>query len=68
MKLLKKAGLVASGAVIASPAFAAVDYSGLTTAANFSDATTAVLAVAGALAGVYVVIKGINLIIGMMRK
>lgn len=60
---------VAGVAGLASvPAMAVVDYTALTTAANFGDATTAVLAVAAALAGVYVVIKGIGLVLGMMKR
>ena len=43
------------------------DFSALTDAVDFTDATTAVLAVAAVLALLYVAIKGIKIVIRMVK-
>lgn len=65
--LKKVAGVVVSVAPMA--AFAAgPDMSGLTSAVDFGTVTTAVLAIAGLLAVVYVAIKGASLGLSMLKK
>ncbi|MCL2658826.1 MAG: major capsid protein [Betaproteobacteria bacterium] len=68
MKTLKKLALAA---VAASPvlAFAASgpDLTQLTDAIDFTTVSTAVLAIAGLLATVYVAIRGAKTVIGMIR-
>lgn len=66
--MLKKiAGVVvavAPGAVFA----AGPDMTGLTTAVDFGTVTTAVLAIAGMLAVVYVAVKGASIGLSMLRS
>lgn len=53
----------------ALPSFAAdpIDLSSLTSAVNFSSVITAVLAIAAILMGVYVALKGVNIVLGMIK-
>ncbi|EEG06924.1 major capsid protein [Pseudogulbenkiania ferrooxidans] len=53
---------VATGALAAGP-----DLTPLTSVVDFGTVITAVLAIAGLLAGVYVAIKGAKIVIGMVR-
>lgn len=65
--LKKVAGVVVSVAPMA--AFAAgPDMSGLTSAVDFGTVTTAVLAIAGLLAVVYVAVKGASIGLAMLKK
>lgn len=75
MEMLKsmKARLMAlSFAVVGSTAALAggegLDYSDLTDSVNFDDVGPAVLAAAGALVGVYIIVKGIRIILGFVRS
>jgi hypothetical protein len=65
-------GLVLVGAiaatVTASAQAAGPDMSGLTSAVDFGTVTTAILAIAGLLAVVYVAIKGASLGLSMLKK
>lgn len=71
---LRKAGVIAavaaaSGLAVAQEAAAAgPDMSGLTGAVDFGTVTTAILAIAGLLAVVYVAMKGSSLGLSMLRK
>ncbi|MBM5573656.1 hypothetical protein [Deefgea sp. CFH1-16] len=70
MKLLKKAGLLVIAAVLAPVTFAAgtgPDLTALTSAVDFGTVITALLAIAGMLAGVYITIKGAKIVIGMIK-
>jgi len=69
MKKLKSAlALVAASAVAASAQAAGPDMSGLTGSVDFGTVTTAVLAIAGLLAVVYVAMKGSSLGLSMLKK
>lgn len=65
-------GLVLVGAIVAtataSAQAAGPDMSGLTSAVDFGTVTTAILAIAGLLAVVYVAIKGASLGLSMLKK
>lgn len=62
-------GLALVGALaMSAQAFAAgPDMSGLTSAVDFSSVNTAVIAIAGLLAAVYVAIKGARIVLSMIR-
>lgn len=62
--------VVAAGVAASASAQAAggPDMTGLTTAVDFGTVTTAILAIAGLLAVVYVAIKGASLGLSMLRK
>lgn len=45
-----------------------MDYSSLTSAVDFTTVGTGVLAVAAALAGIYVGIKGARMLVGFIRR
>ncbi|MEJ7805143.1 MAG: hypothetical protein WKG03_04395 [Telluria sp.] len=62
-------GLLAVGALVsASGAMAAgPDMTGLTTAVDFGTVTTAIMAIAGLLAVVYVAVKGARIGLAMLR-
>jgi len=61
----------AIGAAILVPAVALAqtspDFSGMTDQIKWDTAVTAILVIAGGLAGVYVVVKGARMIISMLR-
>ena len=62
------AGLVAAisaPAVMASPS---TDWSSLTNAIDFGTLATGLLAAGAALVGVYLTIKGVKIIVGMVRS
>ena len=67
----KLAIVVAAAAVFAPVAHAAgstaPDLSSLTNAVDFSTTITAILAIAGLLAGVYISIKGIKFVLGLLK-
>ncbi|MDC7717311.1 hypothetical protein PQU95_08825 [Vogesella sp. DC21W] len=69
----KLAIVVAAAAVFAPVAQAAgsgstaPDLSSLTNAVDFSTTITAILAIAGLLAGVYISIKGIKFVLGLLK-
>lgn len=44
-----------------------IDYSPISDAVDFGDMSTVVLAVAGGLAGIYVLIKGVRVALGFLR-
>lgn len=69
MKLLKKIGLVAASASFALPAIAATgpDLTPLTNVVDFGTVVTALLAIAGLLAVVYVAIKGAKVVLSMIK-
>jgi len=67
MRFIKKIGVAVAGAAVAVPAIAADDLSSLTSAVDFSAVSTAVLAVAGAMAGIYVLWKGASMILRAIR-
>ncbi len=60
---------IATGALVPALALAqtAPDYSGMTDQINWTSAIAAILLIAGGLAGVYVVVKGVRLVLGMLR-
>jgi len=60
--------LVAGGGVGASAFALPPDLATLTTAVDLSTAGTAVLAVGVTLVGLYVIIKGARLVIGMVKR
>lgn len=71
---LKNRAVVASAVIVAGlvPALAlagggGVDYSELADAVDFGTIATGVMAVAAALVGVYVVIRGVKFMIGFVR-
>lgn len=68
---MKKVGLVAALALgLVSQAMAGgggTDFSGLTDAINFDGVESGVMTAAGALVAIYVIIKGIRLIIGFAK-
>lgn len=59
-----------SGVVLAEPAFAAggPDFTTLTSAVDFSTATTAIMSIFGLLAVVYVAMKGGSMIMSVLRS
>lgn len=59
--------LLGSAAALASGE-GGLDYSTLTDSVNFDDVGPAVLVAAGALVGIYVIVKGIKMIIGFVRS
>lgn len=60
------AGVVASA--MASSAFAVgPDFSSLTASVNFDSTTTSVLAVGAALAGLFIVLRGVKIILPLIR-
>ena len=65
-------GLVLVGSLaiagVASAAGGGPDMSGLTAAVDFGTVTTAVLAIAGLLAVVYVAVKGASIGLSMLKK
>jgi hypothetical protein len=63
-------GLALVGAIAVSGSALAVgpDMSGLTSAVDFGTVTTAVLAIAGLLAVVYVAVKGASIGLAMLKK
>lgn len=64
----RKAGAFGAGVALTAPAFAAgPDMSGLTGAVDFGTVTTAVLAIAGMLAVVYVAAKGAKIGLAMLK-
>ncbi|MEM8512324.1 hypothetical protein RCH14_001640 [Massilia sp. MP_M2] len=69
---LRKAGVIAATAtasgLAAAQATAGPDMSGLTSAVDFGTVTTAVLAIAGLLAVVYVAVKGATIGLSMLKK
>lgn len=68
MKNLKSAlVLMAVSTVAASAQAAGPDMSGLTGAVDFGTVTTAILAIAGMLAVVYVAVKGARIGLSMLR-
>jgi hypothetical protein len=71
-KLKSALGLVVTGAAAATAsaqaAAAGPDMSGLTGAVDFGTVTTAVLAIAGLLAVVYVAVKGASIGLAMIKK
>jgi hypothetical protein len=62
-RLIAVAGVVGAGSAAAAP----VDLTSLTAAVDFSTTTTAVLAVAAALIGVYIAWKAAKLVLGAVR-
>jgi hypothetical protein len=60
--------LLSTLAMFASFNLLAADYTGITSAVNFADAITAIIAIAGTIAGVLVVIKGWKLISPMISS
>jgi len=74
MKALKlfavKAAIVGavSAPVLALAQTAAPDFSGMTNQIDWSSVIAAVLLIAGGLAGVYVIMKGADLILARIRK
>lgn len=69
-KLLQKVGILSTGAVVGSSAFAAtspVDFSSLSAAADFSTLVTTVLLIGANIMIVYVAIKGFQLIRTAMK-
>lgn len=69
MNLLKKIGLVVASASFAVPAFAGPgpDLTPLTSVVDFGTVITALLAVSGLLAAVYVAIRGAKIVLGMIK-
>lgn len=66
-------GVAVTTVVVMAPAAhatggtAAPDLSSLTNAVDFSTTITAILAIAGLLAGVYISIKGIKFVLGLLK-
>ena len=68
MKFLKKSAVVIVASLISAVTFAAgPDLTPLTSTVDFGTVITAVLAIAGLLAGVYVAIRGAKVVISMIR-
>lgn len=69
MKFAQKLGFAVAASVASVAAFAApVDLSSLTDTVDFSSVTVALLAIAGALATIYVAIKGISFVLGALKR
>jgi len=69
---LKNFGLVVASALISVPVLAQTvatgpDLSPLTSTVSFGTVITALLAIAGLLAGVYVAIRGAKIVLSMIR-
>ena len=71
MKAVKKAVFVVTTLAIATlalPALAvAPDYTTLTSSVDFGSVITGILALAAVIMGVYVVVKGVKFLFGMLR-
>lgn len=69
MKLFKQAAKYGSTALIltAGAAHAAVDYTPITGAFTAADIVTGIMAIAAVLAVVYVAMKGVKIVLGMLR-
>lgn len=69
MKLVQKFGLVVAASVASFAAVAApLDLTPLTDGVDFASVGVALLAIAGALATVYVAIKGIRFVLGLLQR
>jgi len=68
--MLKKLFATAAVAVTAPAVFAAdpVDYSTLTSSLDFSTVATGALAIGAAVIGMYAAIKGVKIVIGMVKS
>lgn len=67
-KWLARTAVAVGGMAAAVPAFATgPDYTSLTSAVDFTTTITAILAVMALLAGLYLVIKGGKVILGVLR-
>ena len=71
MKAVKKASFALTSvllAILALPALAvAPDYTTLTSSVDFGSVITGILALAAVIMGVYVVVKGVKFLFGMLR-
>lgn len=69
MTLLQKVGLVSTGVLASGVALAAgPDVTSLTAAVDFGTVIAGLMTVAGALIGVYIVIKAATFIFDMIKK
>ena len=68
--MLKKLFAAAAVAVAAPSVFAAdpVDYSTLTNSLDFSTVATGAMAIGAAVIGMYAAIKGVKIVIGMVKS
>lgn len=68
--MLKKLFAAAAVAVAAPSVFAAgsVDYTALTSSLDFSPVTTGAMAIGVAVVGMYAAIKGVKIVIGMVKS
>jgi hypothetical protein len=66
--MFKKMTAVVTSMVLAAPVFAADDFSGLTDGIDWSGVKSGILLIAAGLAAVYVVMKGVDLILLRLRK
>lgn len=68
MKFLKKSAVVIAVSLLPAVAFAVgPDLTPLTSTVDFGTVITALLAIAGLLAGVYVAIRGAKVVLSMIR-
>lgn len=71
MNIQKRAVLTAvtlAGAATTLPAYAATDFSTLTDAFSATDVSLAIMAVGAVLAAIYVAIKGVQYVTGLIRR
>lgn len=64
----KTLSVIGASTLLASTAHAAADYSSLTQGVDFGSAVTAVVAIAAAIAGVYVAIAGSRAVLRMIKS
>lgn len=68
-KLIKSSLVLVGAAAVSASSFAAgPDMSGLTSAVDFGTVTTAVMAISGLMAVVYVAVKGARIGLSMLKR
>lgn len=69
--VVRKLGLtvaVGGAGLMAQSAFAVSPFDPITAAVTFTDVVAAVMAIAAILAGLYVTLKGVKTVLGMIRR
>lgn len=68
MKTFKRAGYTALGVLSAAPAFAGGTYDSITTAVDWSEVSTGIVAIAALVAAVLVVSRGSKMLLRMIGR
>lgn len=68
LKMLFLAVMAMLFGLVSAPAMAAGAFDALTTAVTFTDVIAALMAVAAILAGLYVTMRGVRIVLGFIRR